>query len=206
MVPALRGEAFRADLHHREPDPFAADLRRSPTGAGPGYSYLAGLLIFVLAVYLVAVAGVALYAMVELWPHPTPAGEPAAADTPKTDTTATDTAATDTAKTDSTTSDAKKTDTTTSDAKKTNAAATDAKKTDAKKTDATTSEKKRPAAGKGEIPIPTDEAIKARQARLCGTDKRAGRMSHARCNCSTNPSGATTRIRGPRFGAAAASR
>ncbi len=122
----------------------------TPTGPGPGYNYLSGLLIFVLAVYLVAVAGVALYAMVELWPHPTPAGEPPAADTPKTDTSATDNAATNTATTATTT-----TVTTTTDAPK--------------------PEKKPAATGKGEIPIPTDEAIKARQARLCGTgDEKTG--------------------------------
>src|ERR1044071_4934290 len=69
----------------------------NPTGAGPGYNYLSGILIFVLAVYLIAVTGVALYAMIELWPHPTPAGEPPpAAQTPKTETPKSETQTTDT--------------------------------------------------------------------------------------------------------------
>jgi hypothetical protein len=59
----------------------------TPTGAGPGYNYLSGLLIFVLALYLVVVTGAALYAMIELWPHPTPAGEPPPKETTTTDTT-----------------------------------------------------------------------------------------------------------------------
>jgi hypothetical protein len=127
-----------------------------PTGAGPGYSYLSGLLIFVLALYLVVVTGVALYAMIELWPQPTPAGEPPPPNMAKNDTAKTETPKTETPKTETPKTETPKTET---------------PKTETPKTETPSSEKKPPAAGKGEIPMPTREEIEERRARLCGTDK-----------------------------------
>ena len=127
----------------------------NPTGAGPGYNYLSGILIFVLAVYLIAVTGVALYAMIELWPHPTPAGEPPpAAQTPKTETPKTEAPKTETPKTETPKTETPKTETPKSETQTTD-------------TTGTTNPEKKPAPGKNEIPMPTDQEITARQARLC---------------------------------------